>query len=220
LCIESKSINVITNLKKQIQKKKNNSKSVWNLRNSLTPPAKRQAHFTLTQEHNYDANKVYSYGTGNAVRLPGPTPEQQNVFAFGTPYSQMLENLTQKDAALYEKLGVVAMLERNVRVKPAPQRFQDERDAELDVIVTFETRVFDAVVEHLSNRDSTSMKVVHVFGLHIKDNAEAALVGGQNTVLLLSMLADRGDWENHIAHVLEEFQQRSGRQVLHAVLFF
>jgi RNA polymerase II subunit A C-terminal domain phosphatase SSU72 len=175
----------------------------------------------LTQEHNYDAARVSSYGTGNAVRLPGPTPEQQNVYKFGTLYTNMLEDLLAKDPALYTKLGLIAMLERNVSVKAAPQRFQDERDAEFDVIVTFETRVFDAVVEHLSNRDSSSMKVVHVFGLNIKDNAEAALVGGKNTVQLLGMLADRGDWENHVAHVLEDFQQKSGcGQVLHAVLFY
>jgi len=112
------------------------------------------------------------------------------------------------------------MLERNVSVKTAPEKFQVERSVELDVIVTFETRVFDAVVEYLSNRDSTSFKVVHVFGLHIKDNPEAALVGGQNTVQLLSMLAESDDWEENIAHTLEEFQQKSGKQVLHAVLFY
>lgn len=180
----------------------------------------RQAHFTLTHEHKYDASRVFSYGTGNAVRLPGPTPEQQNVYAFGTAYSSMLDDLRSKDAELYEKLGLVQMLERNVRVKTAPQKFQDEAGVEFDVIVTFETRVFDAVVEHLSNRDSRSFKVVHVFGLHIKDNPEAALVGGLNTVQLLSMLAESQDWENNIAHVLEEFQQKSGKQVLHAVLFY
>jgi RNA polymerase II subunit A C-terminal domain phosphatase SSU72 len=181
---------------------------------------RRQAHYTLIHEHKYDPNKVFSYGTGNAVRLPGPTPEQQNVFAFGTAYSSMLDELRSKDEALYEQLGLVKMLERNVSVKTAPEKFQVERSVELDVIVTFETRVFDAVVEYLSNRDSTSFKVVHVFGLHIKDNPEAALVGGQNTVQLLSMLAESDDWEENIAHTLEEFQQKSGKQVLHAVLFY
>jgi RNA polymerase II subunit A C-terminal domain phosphatase SSU72 len=180
----------------------------------------RQAHYTLIHEHKYDPAKVFSYGTGNAVRLPGPTPEQQNVFAFGTAYTSMLDELRSKDEVLYEQLGLIKMLERNVSVKTAPEKFQVERSVELDVIVTFETRVFDAVVEYLSNRDSTSFKVVHVFGLHIKDNPEAALVGGQNTVQLLSMLAESDDWEENIAHTLEEFQQKSGKQVLHAVLFY
>jgi hypothetical protein len=39
-------------------------------------------------------------------------------------------------------------------------------------------------------------------------------------VQLLSMLAESDDWEENIAHTLEEFQQKSGKQVLHAVLFY
>ena len=41
------------------------------------------------------------------------------------------------------------MLERNKNVKTAPAKFQLETKEQFDIIVTFETRVFDAVVERM-----------------------------------------------------------------------
>jgi RNA polymerase II subunit A C-terminal domain phosphatase SSU72 len=106
-------------------------------------------------------DRVFSYGTGNAVRLPGPSPERfagrrrwtrgsialhrPNVYDFGVPYETMQNDLTAKDAALYERNGVLAMLQRNKAVKPAPERWQTTQQT-FDIVVTFETRVFDAVV--------------------------------------------------------------------------
>ena len=104
-----------------------------------------QAHFTLVHEHGY--NSVESYGTGNTVRLPGPSADRPNVYEFGTPYEEMLDDLLSKDEALYERLGLIDMLKRNIKVKRAPEKFQREREKQFDVIVTFETRVFDAVIE-------------------------------------------------------------------------
>lgn len=39
------------------------------------------------------------------------------------------------------------MLERNAKVKEAPERWQDERNEKFDFVITFEDRVFDVVVE-------------------------------------------------------------------------
>lgn len=39
------------------------------------------------------------------------------------------------------------MVERNMKVKSFPQRFQDELQAQFDIIFTFELRVYDLVVE-------------------------------------------------------------------------
>jgi RNA polymerase II subunit A C-terminal domain phosphatase SSU72 len=44
-----------------------------------------------------NVENVYSFGTGNKVKLPGKTPEESNVFDFGTPYSTMAETLKNKD---------------------------------------------------------------------------------------------------------------------------
>ena len=42
-----------------------------------------------------------SYGTGTVVKLPGPGPDQPNVYEFGTTYQFMYEDLYRKDPHLY-----------------------------------------------------------------------------------------------------------------------
>ena len=42
-----------------------------------------------------------SYGTGSVVKLPGPGPDQPNVYEFGTTYQFMCEDLYRKDPHLY-----------------------------------------------------------------------------------------------------------------------
>jgi RNA polymerase II subunit A C-terminal domain phosphatase SSU72 len=56
-----------------------------------------EAH-ALLQKQGLD---VSSYGTGTNVKLPGPSAREPNVYQFGTPYRQMLEDLKNKDPELY-----------------------------------------------------------------------------------------------------------------------
>ena len=47
----------------------------------------------------------------------------------------------------YKQNGVLHMLDRNRRIKKCPQRFQDEREEEFDIVITAEERVYDQLVE-------------------------------------------------------------------------
>uniref|UniRef100_M1BRT2 RNA polymerase II subunit A C-terminal domain phosphatase SSU72 n=1 Tax=Solanum tuberosum TaxID=4113 RepID=M1BRT2_SOLTU len=93
---------------------------------------------------------VASYGTGQHVKLLGPSIREPNVYDFGTPYKQMFDNLCRKDVKLYSRNGILPMLKRNLGVKLAPQRWQDNAaDGPFDVVITFEEKHFDLVLEDL-----------------------------------------------------------------------
>lgn len=50
--------------------------------------------------------------------------------------------------ASYTKNGMIGMMQRNIGVKKAPQRFQEEKDlSKIDICICFDDRVFDAVIE-------------------------------------------------------------------------
>ena len=44
--------------------------------------------------------QVRSFGSGNCVKLPGPTIDKPNIYDFGTPYEQMYQELLNKDKSL------------------------------------------------------------------------------------------------------------------------
>ncbi|KAI5963679.1 SSU72 [Candida pseudojiufengensis] len=141
---------------------------------------------------------VHSFGTGSAVRLPGPSIDKPNVYAFGTPYAQMYKDLiSQNQGKLYEQNGVMHMLERNKQVKIAPEKWhQNEKSGKFDLVITCEERCFDSVIEDLmfrmynKNQPTDLKQVVHVINIEIKDDNENAIIGGKGILKLVNMIHD------------------------------
>ncbi|XP_053431409.1 RNA polymerase II subunit A C-terminal domain phosphatase SSU72 isoform X4 [Nycticebus coucang] len=119
---------------------------------------------------------VRSFGTGTHVKLPGPAPDKPNVYDFKTTYDQMYNDLLRKDKELYTQNGILHMLDRNKRIKPRPERFQNCKDL-FDLILTCEERVYDQVVEDLNSREQETCQPVHVVNVDIQDNHEEATLG-------------------------------------------
>ena len=135
---------------------------------ALTHPRRRRRHA-----------KVRSFGVGGHVRLPGRTAESPNVYDFGTPYAAIKADLEAQDAALYARNGLLPMVERNAAVKRAPEKWQACRDA-FDVVLCFEERVLEQVVDDLAARHATLQQPVLVVNIDVRDSAdEAARVGPQ-----------------------------------------
>jgi hypothetical protein len=72
--------------------------------------------------------QVQSFGVGSRVKLPGASRTDPNVYQFGVAtYEDIYKDLAAKDEALYTRNGLLQMLQRNMAIKRAPQRWQDHR---------------------------------------------------------------------------------------------
>ena len=103
---------------------------------------------------------VESYGTGTQVRLPGKSAMEPAIFKFGTPYAEMYRSLsvTPDDVTFFTRNGVLQLCKRGASVKLAPQRWQDTPTRDIqkhDIVIAFEERIYDAVVDDLQTREPT-----------------------------------------------------------------
>ncbi|GFR62449.1 RNA polymerase II subunit A C-terminal domain phosphatase SSU72 [Elysia marginata] len=174
------------------------------------------------EAHSFLSKKgfnVQSFGTGNQVKLPGPALDKPNIYDFGTTYDAMYRDLMQKDYELYTQNGILHMLDRNRRIKANPQRFQASM-AKFDLIITCEERVYDQVLEDFENREQNNEQAVHIINIDIQDNHEEATIGAFMICELVTMLCISEDLDNEVDEILQRFESKVKRPVLHTVQFY
>jgi len=162
---------------------------------------------------------VLSFGTGDKIKLPGPSVSQPNVYDFGTSYEEIYQDLAKKDKVMYKQNGILHMLDRNRIIKPRPDRLQDS-EKQFDVIMTAEERVYDQVLEHFEQRGSKEDQLVHVINMDIQDNQEEATIGAFLFHELVQMFTGSLDLDNEIDELLQDFEMKCKRPILHSVLFY
>ena len=162
---------------------------------------------------------VLSYGTGDKIKLPGPSLNQPNVYEFGTSYEEIYQDLTKKDKSMYKQNGILHMLDRNRMIKTGPERFQDCEKV-FDVILTAEERVYDQVLEHFEQAGNNMDQLVHVINMDIQDNQEEATIGAFLFHELVLLLTQTDDLDNDIEEMLQDFEAKSNRTILHSILFY
>lgn len=162
---------------------------------------------------------VDSYGTNSIIKIPGPAIDKPNVYQFGVTYEEIYQDLMNKDPDLYTRNGLLMLIDRNRKIKAAPQRFQESRE-EYDVLVSCEDRCFDMVCEDLMKRGHRTGKPVHVVNFDIKDTPEEATIAARSILQLAQRIEECACVDDEMEAIIEEFQSKSAHPMLYTVLFY
>lgn len=150
---------------------------------------------------------------------------EPRIFKFGTQYEEMYQSLaaTPEDAAYFSRNGVLQLCQRGAAVKRAPQRWQDVSSEDVaihDVVIAFEERIFDAVVEDLQLRQPTEdFSPIHVICLDTKDNPHEAARQGLVALRLCWMLEHAQDLDNEAAEIVDRFQKERDAETNVKILY-
>ncbi|QDZ19272.1 subunit A of RNA polymerase II [Chloropicon primus] len=164
--------------------------------------------------------EVDSYGVGSQVKLPGPSAHEPNVYPFGTPYEVIYDDLRAKDRSLYERNGMLRLLERNVKVKLAPERWQENTTKFYDVVITFDDVVFDKLMDDVQKREQKLMKSFLVINMKVKDTPAEAGKASPLALQLCKKIDESEDWEDDIEEIVEDFSNETGRKPFYTVCFY
>jgi RNA polymerase II subunit A C-terminal domain phosphatase SSU72 len=131
--------------------------------------------------------------------------------------------VTPEDYQYFTRNGVLQLCRRGAAVKRAPQRWQDMSSddvAQHDVVIAFEERIFDAVVEDLQMREpSPDLSPLHVICLDTKDNPHEAARQGIVALRLCWMLEQANDLTMEAAEIIDRFQEERSSETNIKILY-
>lgn len=165
---------------------------------------------------------VRSYGTGQNVKLPGQSADRPVVFPFGTPYESIAEAMRRISVDKYTSNGVLAMLDRNAKMKGAPEQWSLAVKEKFDVIIAFEARVFESIVEgFISARAPVSFAECYVINLEIRDTHADAKGGARVTAELVQALDALGpNLSEGIYGVINDISEKTDSHIFCVPVFF
>eukprot|EP00795_Rhopilema_esculentum_P006776 gene6776-12344_t len=72
----------------------------------------------------------------------------------------------------------------------------------------------------MSKREQHSFTPVHIINIEIADNHEEATIGAGQIVELCEILEELDDMEHNLDEILQAFEEKIGRHILHTVAFY
>ncbi|KAJ6233620.1 RNA polymerase ii subunit a c-terminal domain phosphatase [Anaeramoeba flamelloides] len=173
----------------------------------------------MLKKHDYD---VSSFGTNNEVRLPGKSISSQNVYNFGTPYEDMIHDLATDDLEFYSSNKILDMLERNKKIKRAPERIQSVEQLNFDLVITYENKVFEKVIidYHKRTKRIHSHKPSFLVNLETIDSQQEAELCAKKTLDLVKKFEKYDNYEDNFEKLIEEFEEQINHNILYSVLFY
>lgn len=174
-----------------------------------------EAHHVLKSE----GLEVESYGVGSQVKIPGTSANRPNIYPFGTPYRSIYEQLKAENEAAYARIGLIEMLERNMKVKEAPQRWQDTRTFDVDVVITFDDGVFDKLMDDMQRRGQSGARSMLIINMSVVDNHVEAGKAAPLALRLCRDLNESEDWEDDVDDIMDKFSKETGRKPFYTICF-
>lgn len=172
------------------------------------------------QELSLRGYPVRSYGTGKEVKLPGRTATEPVIYSFQTPYEAMHAELMARDEALYTSNGVLGMLERNSKIKRAPEQWRGSKE-KFDLILTFEERIFDTVLEDfVLGRSPITFSPAYIANLETRDTHKDAALAAKIAAELVDSIAAAENIDAEMDAIVEDFEARTHRSIMVAPVFY
>lgn len=168
----------------------------------------------MNQNRSMEAHKllknagynVDSYGTNQQIKIPGETLDSPNIYQFATKYEDIYNDLILKNKKFYEKIGILGMLERNMKIKDKAEYFFDKK-CHHDLIITAEEKCFVSIYN-----EKIQLSGVHksyLVNFDIKDTIQDASTGAEEILDFVKMcMSCTGTYEMKIMKGLERYNQK------------
>ncbi|KAK6089783.1 hypothetical protein P3W45_001285 [Vairimorpha bombi] len=178
----------------------------------------------MNQNRSMEAHKVLknagydvdSYGTNQQIKIPGESFETPNIYPFGTSYQDIYNDLASKNPKFYEKIGILKMLERNIKIKEKAENYF-EKTCHHDLVITVEEKCFVAIYENGMKVDGSSK--TFLINFDIKDTIQDASVGALEIKDFIDMcMLSTGTYEMRIMKSLDMFNRKYSKNNIFTVI--